>query len=73
MCERVYVRMQSSLVGNKLYIFGGEDASRRALGDLHVLDLASMQWERTVGVATGRPAKPQVGVRARFGAHTCYK
>uniref|UniRef100_A0A7S3QKW4 ACB domain-containing protein n=1 Tax=Dunaliella tertiolecta TaxID=3047 RepID=A0A7S3QKW4_DUNTE len=49
----------SSLVGNKLYIFGGEDASRRALGDLHILDLPSMMWERTVGVAAGKPSKPQ--------------
>ncbi|KAF5836080.1 hypothetical protein DUNSADRAFT_6500 [Dunaliella salina] len=49
----------ASLVGNKLYIFGGEDASRRALGDLHILDLPTMMWERTVGVAAGKPSKPQ--------------
>lgn len=27
------------LCGTKLYVFGGEDAGRRALGDLHCLDL----------------------------------
>ena len=51
---------QSSLVGNKLFIFGGEDSARRAMGDLTILDLPSMTWERTVSVAVGKPAKPQV-------------
>jgi hypothetical protein len=45
--------VQSSLVGSKLYIFGGEDASRRALGDLHILNLPTMTWERTSDAAPG--------------------
>lgn len=35
-----------------LFIFGGEDASRRPVSDLHVLDLASMAWREVV--TTGR-------------------
>lgn len=58
--QHCHTHSQSSLVGNKLYIFGGEDGARRALGDLHILDLPSMTWERTVPIAAGAPAQPQV-------------
>lgn len=37
--------MQGTLVGNKVYLFGGEDAARRPQGDLFVLDLADMEWQ----------------------------
>ena len=36
---------QGTLVGNKVYLFGGEDAARRPQGDLFVLDLADMEWQ----------------------------
>ena len=35
----------ASLVGERMFVFGGGDA-RRALNDLHVLDLAAMAWSR---------------------------
>lgn len=37
--------IQGTLVGNKVYLFGGEDAARRPQGDLFVLDLADMEWQ----------------------------
>ena len=33
-------------MGNKVYIFGGEDRSRRAVADLYVLDMTSLQWSK---------------------------
>ena len=39
-------------MNGSLFIFGGEDASRRPVSDLHVLDLASMAWREVV--TTGR-------------------
>ncbi|KAL3843952.1 hypothetical protein ACJIZ3_001355 [Penstemon smallii] len=41
-----------TLVGNTLVIFGGQDAKRSLLNDLHILDLESMTWDEmdTVGV-----------------------
>lgn len=39
------VHVQGTLVGNKVYLFGGEDAARRPHGDLFVLDLADMEWQ----------------------------
>ena len=37
--------LQGTLVGSKVYLFGGEDAARRPQGDLFVLDLADMEWQ----------------------------
>lgn len=34
-----------NLVGTSLVIFGGEDAKRSLLNDLHILDLESMTWD----------------------------
>ena len=39
------VALQGTLVGNKVYLFGGEDVARRPHGDLFVLDLADMEWQ----------------------------
>lgn len=33
-------------MGSSVFIFGGEDSSRRPIGDLLVLDLAAMAWVR---------------------------
>lgn len=33
-------------MGSSVYIFGGEDSSRRPMGELLVLDLVSMAWVR---------------------------
>jgi hypothetical protein len=38
--------LQGCLIGSRLFIFGGEDAMRRPLGELLVLDLATWQWSR---------------------------
>lgn len=34
-----------NLVGTSLVIFGGQDAKRCLLNDLHILDLESMTWD----------------------------
>lgn len=34
-----------TLVGNTLVIFGGQDARRSLLNDLHILDLETMTWD----------------------------
>ncbi|KAG2435000.1 hypothetical protein HYH02_011998 [Chlamydomonas schloesseri] len=34
----------ATLIGDKVWVFGGEDGSRRPLADVHVLDLASLTW-----------------------------
>ena len=40
------------MVNGSLFIYGGEDASRRPVSDLYVLDLASMAWREVA--TTGR-------------------
>lgn len=35
----------STLVGSRVFVFGGEDKKRRLLNDLHVLDLETMTWD----------------------------
>lgn len=51
----------ATLVGAKVWVFGGEDAARRPLDDVHVLNLADMSW-----------STPQLMGRApsRRSAHT---
>lgn len=34
-----------TLVGTSLVIFGGQDAKRTLLNDLHILDLETMTWD----------------------------
>lgn len=34
-----------TLVGMTLVIFGGQDANRSLLNDLHILDLETMTWD----------------------------
>ncbi|KAL4556292.1 hypothetical protein LXL04_038939 [Taraxacum kok-saghyz] len=42
-----------TLVGGTLVIFGGQDANRSLLNDLHILDLETMTWDEidTIGVS----------------------
>eukprot|EP00955_Chlamydomonas_euryale_P021782 229897-Chlamydomonas_euryale.AAC.15 len=47
----------ATLIGRRVYVFGGEDAHRRALGDLWVLDLDDMAWAKPD--TTGRPPAPR--------------
>lgn len=62
-CDQIYTGCNSSwgaqatLVGQRVWVFGGEDSLRRPLGDLHVLDLATMEWG--VPATTGRPPQPR--------------
>ena len=44
--------VQATVLNGILYIFGGEDTSRRPVSKLHVLDLASMTWRQVE--TTGR-------------------
>ena len=34
-----------TLVGTNLVVFGGQDANRSLLNDLHILDLETMTWD----------------------------
>lgn len=40
----LWLSPQATLVGAKVWVFGGEDAARRPLDDVHVLNLADMSW-----------------------------
>ena len=51
------LRMQATLVGGRVFVFGGEDASRRPLGELHVLDPAACSWQPVT--TTGTPPSPR--------------
>lgn len=55
-----------TLVGNKILLFGGEDAGRRALGDLFVFDLESLTWSQPT--ISGKPPP----ARSAHAA-ACYK
>ncbi|XP_004494607.1 acyl-CoA-binding domain-containing protein 4 isoform X2 [Cicer arietinum] len=46
-----------TLVGNSLVIFGGQDAKRTLLNDLHILDLETMTWDEIDAV--GAPPSPR--------------
>ncbi|EEF49864.1 acyl-CoA-binding domain-containing protein 4 [Ricinus communis] len=46
-----------TLVGTSLVIFGGQDAKRSLLNDLHILDLESMTWDEIDAV--GVPPSPR--------------
>lgn len=46
-----------TLVGTSLVIFGGEDAKRSLLNDLHILDLETMTWDEVDAV--GVPPSPR--------------
>ncbi|KAM1038746.1 hypothetical protein ACFX13_034114 [Malus domestica] len=46
-----------SLVGGNLVIFGGQDAKRSLLNDLHILDLETMTWDEIDAV--GVPPSPR--------------
>jgi hypothetical protein len=73
--------LQGCLVGSRLFIFGGEDAMRRPLGELLVLDLATWQWSRPetsggwVGRGLAAPASCRVCMWAAdvFAALRCIR
>ncbi len=46
---------QATLLGSKVWVFAGEDAGRKALGDVHVLDLDTLTW-----------SSPEVGAAAAW-------
>ena len=66
-----WVPDQATLVGKTVYVFGGEDASRRPLRELHCLDLSTMAWTspKTSGTPpAARSAHAAVVYKAsRFG------
>ena len=67
---RDLVCVQATVVNGSLYIFGGEDTSRRPVSELHVLDLASMSWRQVE--TTGRaPAarSAHTSVAYKVGGH----
>lgn len=57
------------MLGNKVYVFGGEDRSRRAVAHLFVLDMTTLQWQQPVveGLApSARAAHTACAVDDRF-------
>ena len=58
---------QGTLVGSKVYLFGGEDTARRPQGDLFVLDLADMEWQSPE--ATGERLWPTLYERSTLLCH----
>lgn len=44
-------------MGAKVYVFGGEDVSRRPHGDLYIMDMVCQQW--TKAETTGTPPSPR--------------
>lgn len=46
-----------TLVGTSIVIFGGQDAKRTLLNDLHILDLETMTWDEIE--AAGSPPSPR--------------
>jgi hypothetical protein len=36
----------ATVIGNKVYVFGGEDAKRKPLNELWVLDLSTLEWSQ---------------------------
>ncbi|CAN6297326.1 unnamed protein product [Urochloa humidicola] len=46
-----------TLVGTTLVLFGGEDAKRCLLNDLHILDLETMTWDDVDAVGTPPPPR----------------
>ncbi|KAK4768371.1 hypothetical protein SAY87_003512 [Trapa incisa] len=55
-----------TLIGNTLVIFGGQDARRSLLNDLHILDLETMTWDEFDSV--GNPPSPRSGHSAAVHA-----
>lgn len=49
----------ATLINGKVYIFGGEDAKRRPLSELWILDLATLEWDRPT--TTGTQPAPRSG------------
>ncbi|EIE23784.1 galactose oxidase [Coccomyxa subellipsoidea C-169] len=59
----------ATIIGSSVFIFGGEDSSRRPLGELVILDLAAMAWVRadTTGLPpAARSAHTAVAYKNRF-------
>lgn len=56
----------ATLLGDKIYIFGGEDAARRPLSDLHVLDLETCIWEKLNPSQTHLPSPRSVHVGTSY-------
>nr|XP_029116763.1 acyl-CoA-binding domain-containing protein 6 isoform X2 [Elaeis guineensis] len=46
-----------TLVGTTLVMFGGEDAKRSLLNDLHILDLETMTWDDIDAIGTPPPPR----------------
>lgn len=59
---------QACLVGSNLYVFGGEDHSRRPLCDLHVLHLDDMCWEDLSDYMEGKEGKDRPQPRTAHAA-----
>lgn len=61
----------ATLIGGALWVFGGEDSRQRLLGDVHVLDLATMTWS-SPPTSGGVPAPRTRHTAAAFGERFLY-
>ncbi|KXZ49410.1 hypothetical protein GPECTOR_21g636 [Gonium pectorale] len=56
----------ATLISNKIWLIGGEDSHRRALSDVHVLDLATLTWS-SPEISGKAPAARSASAAAAFG------
>ncbi len=62
----------ATVIGNKVYVFGGEDAKRKPLNELWVLDLSTLEWSQpetstsTTTTPTGRSQHTACSFRNRY-------
>eukprot|EP00210_Caulerpa_lentillifera_P002731 g2611.t1 len=56
----------ATLLGSKVYIFGGEDRARRPLSDLHVLDLTTLVWKQITTSQNRLPTPRSAHVGASY-------
>jgi len=48
----------ATVIGNKVYVFGGEDARRKPLNELWVLDLSTLEWSQPETSSSGGGSAP---------------
>ena len=56
----------TTMIGNRIYIFGGEDGARRPLNDLHMLNLESLTWKNLSTVQNVPPTARSAHVSTSY-------
>jgi len=55
----------ATAIGNKVYVFGGEDARRKALNELWVLDLSTLEWTQPETTTSGGSSASALTARSQ--------